>query len=256
MGNVADDLGYTAAAEELTRAAWAYAVVVDHRPLMAKLRLDLSGFSYWQGQYRRAAELASSGLEYLATGPTGTQLHLRAGRAAIRLGELDDARRAVTAAASAAHGTDYQDDLVAIGSAYDLSKATARALTGSVLMDLPGAAGEAATQLQEASDLYAAGPGPGETHGYMMTAFCRVDLAVAHLRDGELDAATEAMSAVLTLPEGRRINPLAFHLRGVRTELARPAFHGSPQARGLDEQIEEFLQDSLRADATIPGLSG
>src|SRR6266516_3251981 len=40
MGDTADDLGNPHAAEELLHAAWAYAMVIDHRPLMAKLRLE------------------------------------------------------------------------------------------------------------------------------------------------------------------------------------------------------------------------
>ena len=34
-----DDLGYPNASEELIRAGWAYAIAIDHKPLMAKLRL-------------------------------------------------------------------------------------------------------------------------------------------------------------------------------------------------------------------------
>ena len=42
MGCLAADLGYAAAAEELARAGWAFAVVTGHQGLMAKLRLDLA----------------------------------------------------------------------------------------------------------------------------------------------------------------------------------------------------------------------
>jgi hypothetical protein len=38
MANAADDLGYSSAAEELIRAGWAYAIAIDHRPLMGYLR--------------------------------------------------------------------------------------------------------------------------------------------------------------------------------------------------------------------------
>jgi hypothetical protein len=36
-------------------------------------------------------------------------------------------------------------------------------------------------------------------------------------------------------------------LRLVRLELAAPVFRGSPQARDLDERIEEFGRDSVTA---------
>src|SRR6266536_5659427 len=81
MGDTADDLGNPHAAEELLHAAWAYAMVIDHRPLMAKLRLDLASIAYWSGRPREACALAASGLDYLPDGPTAAQLHLKYGRA-------------------------------------------------------------------------------------------------------------------------------------------------------------------------------
>src|SRR6266536_2082465 len=68
MGDTADDLGNPHAAEELLHAAWAYAMVIDHRPLMAKLRLDLASIAYWSGRPREACALAASGLDYLPDG--------------------------------------------------------------------------------------------------------------------------------------------------------------------------------------------
>ena len=38
MGVAADRLGYSESAEELMRAGWAYALAIDHRPLLAALR--------------------------------------------------------------------------------------------------------------------------------------------------------------------------------------------------------------------------
>jgi hypothetical protein len=42
MTIAAKALSYPQAAEELVRAAWAYATGIDHRPLMARLRLEAS----------------------------------------------------------------------------------------------------------------------------------------------------------------------------------------------------------------------
>jgi hypothetical protein len=44
------ELGYWQAAEDLLRSAWAYALVIDHKPLMARLRERLSSVSFWGGQ--------------------------------------------------------------------------------------------------------------------------------------------------------------------------------------------------------------
>jgi hypothetical protein len=61
MAVAADDLGYPQSAEELVRTGWAYATVIDHRPLMAHLRLELAGIAYWQ-RPRQSLDLAQSGL--------------------------------------------------------------------------------------------------------------------------------------------------------------------------------------------------
>ena len=61
MAVAASDLGYSQAGEELVRAAWAYATAIDHRPLMAHLRIELAGIAYWQ-RPRQSRDLAQSGL--------------------------------------------------------------------------------------------------------------------------------------------------------------------------------------------------
>ena len=246
MAGTADDLGYPAAAEELYRAGWAYAVAIDHRPLMAKLRLDLASLAYWNGRPREAADLASSGLDYLRSGPTGIQLHLKYGRAVAELGEADSARRAITEAGEAREH-EYRDDLTEIGGEFDLSRASERYLTGSVLIEIPAAANDAVTVLERATELYAAGPGPGETHGFGMEALARINLAEARLRAGGIQAASDALGLVLSLPSGKRIDPIPQRLVRVRAELHAPVFRGSVQARELDEQIEVFGRDSVSA---------
>ncbi len=71
---------------------------------------------------------------------------------------------------------------------------------------------------------------------------------------GALDAAISALEPVLTLPPAQRITTLAIRLTSVRTELAAPVFHGSTQARTLDEQIEEFGRESITAGLhSLPG---
>ena len=57
MAVPAADLGYPQAAEELLRAGWAYAAGIDHRPLMAHLRLQLAGV-VWESRPRQGRDLA------------------------------------------------------------------------------------------------------------------------------------------------------------------------------------------------------
>lgn len=65
MGVTAERLGYPDAAEELIRSGWAYAIAIDHRPLLAQLRQQLSYVAFWRGRTMESRDLAASGLEYL-----------------------------------------------------------------------------------------------------------------------------------------------------------------------------------------------
>jgi hypothetical protein len=255
MANVASDLDNPQAAEELARAGWAYAVAIDHRPLMAQLRLSLTDIAYWHDQARRASEHALAGLQYLTDGPTAAQLHLKYARAAARTGETEAAQRAITAA-SEARQRDYTDDLLQIGGEFRLSWASHHSLAGSALIEIPGAERDAATQLEQAARLYQSGE-PGEAFRYTLEARARIDLATARLRVGALDAAAQAIEPVFAIMPAKRTLELPQRMSAVRAELAQPVFQGSPQARALDERIEEFGREAVTTSLhALPGAAG
>jgi hypothetical protein len=244
MASAANALGYPRSAEELSRVGWAYASVIDHRPLMAYLRLDLANIAYWAGRHRQCRDLAKSGLHYIADGPTAAMLHLKSGRASARLGDAEAARRALADAEEITEH-EWRDDLVEIGGDFDLSRASHHYLAGSALMEIPGAEDNAARELESATNLYAAGPRPGEVYGYTMEALARIELASARLRARQLDGAIAAIAPVLALPSAKRIASLSQRLGSVRAELARSHYQGSAQARELDEQVEDFGHDTI-----------
>jgi tetratricopeptide (TPR) repeat protein len=252
MAASAHGLGQSHAAEELVRAGWAYATAIDHRPLLAQLRLELAGEVYWQ-RPRQSRDLAEGGLRYLSDGQQAAQLHLRYGRAAARLGEADAARRAITAAHEA-RARDHSDELLEIGGEFGLSKATQHFYAGGLLIELPGDTREAIVELQQAVSLYDAGPGPGEYHYHGYTWGSRVDLATALLRDGQLDVAAQSIDGVLSLSPNRRGASLLRRFERVRAELAAPRYRGQPQAAELDERIELFSAETIVGDiAELPG---
>jgi tetratricopeptide (TPR) repeat protein len=253
MAAAADDLGYPSASEELIRAGWAYAVAIDHKPLMAKLRADLAAVAYWHNRPRQARDLADSGLKYLAGGPNAAQLHLKYGRAAARLGDADVARRAIGQARDARERRN-EDDLLPLGGEFGFSRASQHYLAGSTLLEITGAERDAITELERATELYEAGPEEGEDHSFELRMLAQIELAVARLRVGELDAAKPALRPVLALPPGQRIDPLPQRLETVRAELARPRYHGSPQASDLAGEIEDFSRDTIVAAlSALPG---
>lgn len=144
--------------------------------------------------------------------------------------------------------------VLALGGEFGLSLATQSYFSGSALAEIDGAESEAAEHLERAVALYDAGPGPGEQHWFGGRALAGVDLAAIRLRAGALDAAVAALEPPLSLPSAQRINAVTTRLDLVRAELAAPIFQRSPQARELDERIEEFGYEAITAE--LHGLSG
>jgi hypothetical protein len=240
-------LGYPQAGEELVRAGWAYATVIDHRPLMARLRLELAAHAQWQARPRECRALAASGLDYLADGQDAAALHLLGAQAAAQLGDADAAHRAITAAHTARE-RGQSNELLEIGGEFGLSRASQHYLAGSTLIEIPDAASDAVAELDHATELYAAGPGPNEAHSFEYHALAYIDLATAQLRAGAVDAATVALEPALSLPPAQRVNSLSQRLRQVRRELAVPAYRGQTSAADLDGRIEDFTRQTVAAD--------
>ena len=239
MGVTANRLGYPDAAEELIRAGWAYANVIDHNALRGMVRARLSYVMYWRGRYTDSRDLAADGLRYASQGLVAANLHLEQARALARLGEPDAARQQV-GLAHAAWADRNRDDLAEIGGEeFALSQAATYSMAGSALAET-GHGSEAAGELERAILLYDAGPRPGEHHGVAGQALARTDLAMVRLRSGALDAGAAALAPVLALPSGQRLATLTARLGLVRRELAAPVFRDSQQARDLGDQIEEF----------------
>jgi transcriptional regulator with XRE-family HTH domain len=243
MAMAAYDLGFRQAAEELLRAGWAYAVAIDHRPLMALLRHGFASITASESP-QHSRQYAESGLQYLSAGPNAAALHLFRARAAAYLGDAVTARQAI-ADAGEASDRDYNDDILTIGGEFATSRATLHSYAGWALLEIPDAPSEAAVELEQATELYGRGSAPGQEYGYGVEALARINLATARLRAGALDAARAALGPVLALPPESRILDLPQRLSAVRAELAAPIFQGSAQARELNDQLEDFGRETI-----------
>src|SRR5439155_4964260 len=133
---------------------------------------------------------------------------------------------------------EHHDELLEIGGEFGFSRATQSYYAGFVLAE--AGAVEAAAELELATSLYAAGPGPDEQHSRRCRMLAHTDLAIARLRAGALDAAIAALEPVLALPPGERTAVEGQRLSAARAELAQPVYRGSAQARGLAEQPAPF----------------
>ena len=78
--------------------------------------------AYWSGRPEQSANLARSGLEYLADGENAAQLHLVDGLASAQANDAASAREAI-AAARAARDRDHHDELLEIGGEFGFSRA-------------------------------------------------------------------------------------------------------------------------------------
>ncbi len=242
MANAAIDLGYPRSADELARAGWAYAVVIDHRPMMGFLRGLLVDNAYWQGRARQAHALAAAGLRYAVGGPGAARLHLYRARAAAAYGDAEETRGAIRAAEEARqHG--HGDDLDEIGGEFAFLPARQACLVGHTLSNLTGSEASAAEELRNAIRLYQAMP--AEERSYGSEAIAHINLAIAQVRGGDLDAVD--LQPVFSLPADKRIDALTPRLAAVRNALASPRYQGSPEARDLDEQIEDFGHETIVA---------
>jgi transcriptional regulator with XRE-family HTH domain len=251
MAAAAVNLGYPEAAGELTRAGWAYATIIDHHPLMARLRLCAAYAAYWDGRPGQAVNLARSGLEYVADGPNAAQLHLYGGLARVGAGDTEAAGLAI-AAAHDARDREHRDELLEIGGEFGFSPAAQSYYAGFILAEA-GRSGDAAAELECATGLYHAGPGPGEQHSRRCALLAHTDLAIVRLRAGALDAALAALEPVLALDPAERTAVQAQRLSVLRAGLAQPIFRGSAAARELDEQLAGF---GLVAPGNLPGRGG
>ncbi|MFQ6328420.1 XRE family transcriptional regulator [Nocardia sp. CWNU-33] len=237
LANASTDLGYYDAAGEQARAAWAYSELCGHNGLRAWTRGMHALIEYWSERPRRAVLLAQSGQEFAESATARVRLLNIEARIWSRLGSAADTDRCIRAADDARETgqTDTLHD--EIGGVFGFNEAKASYYAGATYIHL-GQAAPALAATERTIELYA--NGPTEQRSYGAESLARVDSAAAHLINGSLDGAAEALHPVLGLAEDKRIAQLEERLTGVRRRIAGPAFRDAVEARFLDERIEEF----------------
>ncbi|BAD60280.1 hypothetical protein NFA_54280 [Nocardia farcinica IFM 10152] len=252
LANASTDLGYLDAAAEQVRAAWAYAELCGHNGLRAWTRGMHALIEYRSRRPRRALLLAQSGQQYAESATARVRLLNIEARVWSTLGSAADTDRCVRAAdAAREHGAtdDLHDE---IGGVFGFPDAKAQYYAGATYIHL-GQAEQALAATRRAIELYA--NGPLEKRSYGAEALARVDSATAHLINGSLDGAAEALDPVLALDEDKRIAQLEERLSGVRGRIADPRYRDSAQARALDERIEEFCAATAAKGMPTGGAS-
>jgi tetratricopeptide (TPR) repeat protein len=107
---------------------------------------------------------------------------------------------------------------------------------GSAYLTL-GRPDEALAESGQAIELSAQAPAGERQHH--AEACARADMATAHLLRGDLDGARDAVSEVLALDPGMRIESVVRRVGALRQVLAGPSFQHR-QGQALAEEIEQF----------------
>lgn len=237
LANASTDLGYLDAAAEQIRAAWAYGEISGHNGLRAWARGMHALIEYWSERPHRALQLVQSGQQYADSATAAVRLHNIEARIWSKIGSATETERCIHAATDAAEGsgTDHLHDEV--GGVFGFSDAKASYYSGATYIHL-GLAEPALAATERTIELYRTGPARQRSYG--AEALARVDSAAAHLINGSIDGAAEALLPVLELDEDKRIAQLEERLTGLRRRICAPAFRGVAEARVLDERIEEF----------------
>jgi hypothetical protein len=237
MANTSLDLGREAAADDLARAAWTHARVIDHSPLMGWARGTQALAAAWGGRYLDAVRHAESGLAEVPVGMSAARLHAIRARALAAGGDFAEARTAIAAAGRARDGASADDFHDGLGGEFSFDGAKLAYYQALTLVDDrdPVALGPAA---QTAVRLYLALPARARSYG--CEALARVQLARAQLMTGRPSAAAESLAPVLTLDPQKRIGSLSRPLDACRELLAAPAARRSGAARQLDRQLAAY----------------
>lgn len=248
MSNATLDLGLDEAADDLARAAWTYATVIEHSPLMGWARGTQALAAIWGHRYPEAVSYAEDGLAHLGAGMGAARLH--AIRARALAGHRDFAQaKAALDAAHAVSATEQADPLhYGIAGEFAFSNAKLHYYEALVLtrVGYPAAAESAAAA---AVSLYQAAPSTARSYG--CAALARVQLAVARLMRGNAEGAAEAIGGLLRLDPGRRISSLHEQVDACRTLLRGPDYRASPAATELDQQLTTF--GAVTISTALPG---
>ncbi|MDT3396772.1 XRE family transcriptional regulator [Streptomyces sp. B1866] len=242
--HVALDCGRYAAAATHSRTVWRCAESAGDNGLRAWTKSVQSLIAYWRQDYAQAADLATAGLPYADGGTIAARLLSLEARAAAALGDGTRALRAVETAKEARNACAATSDLPGV---FTFPEAKQWAYAGTALLTTGGRAQvhRALDASSRAIAMYESAPRQDRSFGDLQAA--RLDLATAHLVNGDIDGVSDALTPVLDVEPGRRTASISKRLRTLSARLAEPAYEHSP--------LVLSLRDDVRAACARPTLA-
>jgi hypothetical protein len=250
LAHAAADLGQSYAAETDTRAAWLCADLAEDNALRAYVRWIQSNVAYWNGDYRRAADLAHSGHHYANAGTSLLRLASQEARAYAAVRDHREVERALATALAARDQAPSPDEMPGVFR-FEAGKAAYYASEVRLAFGGHDNYTRAVADAEQSLELFDAEPVPGRCPEFIAAA--QIDLAAAHLGLEDLDGAAEHLRPVLGLPAESRTLPVVQRVAKVRAGVEGPTFRRSALASELGEQISLFC--AYTATRELPGPS-
>jgi hypothetical protein len=244
LAHASADLGHSYAAETHTRTAWLCADLADDDSLRAYVRWVQSNVAYWDGDYRRAAQIANSGQRYATKGSNLLRLASQEARAWAACGQTAEVERALTTAARAAERLAGDDQAGVFR--FDPGKAAYYASEVRLALGGTTNARLAVENANESLALFELAPEAQRSPEFVAAA--RLDLANAHLALSDLDSAAGQLRIVLRLPVENRTEPIVGRVTAAGDALRAPAFARSRLAVQLRDEIALFRAYPARRD--------
>jgi transcriptional regulator with XRE-family HTH domain len=244
LASASSDLGFYDAAQTHAHTALLYSDIAGDPSLRSWILATQSLIAFWDERPAQALDRVLAGHSVTTTAADLVRLASLEARARARLGDLEGTNRAIALARETmdtVHASRHE-------SIFDFPAANALRCAGSAQLWL-GEHGAAVSTLTQALGHFHAGPAPGS---YAHVAVTRVDLALAHLGLGELDAAQETLRPVFSLSPTRRLSGIVRRSRDLHSALSTPRYLPSRSTGELIGQVEDFCTNVARHALTEP----
>ncbi|HEX5493996.1 MAG TPA: hypothetical protein VFX70_05395 [Mycobacteriales bacterium] len=238
LAEATQNLGYRHQAMTHLRTALICANEADHPDLTAWLLGVQSMVSFWDGRPAKARDHARQGRELNATGTAAVWLAANEARAVAALGDEAGATAALERAAGAREAVRPDVLDAEYGGIMTFLPAKEQYFASGTWIALSDGlrtrqAAEAAIQSYQ--------DGPPEARARDNEAVAHVNVALAHVVDGDLDAADSALGSALLLPPELSNRSFTDQLRHLHARVSVSRYRGSAQATALRDRIETHL---------------
>jgi len=246
LASASSDLAFYDAAKTQARTALLCTQLAEEPATGSWVMAIQSLIAFWDGRPTEAVDRAIAG-QVLASEPTDLlRLASLEARARARLGDLPGTREAIGRGQQILEST----DAVRHTTIFDFPAANALRCFGSAYLWL-GAHEAAESALEQALRLFEADTRESESSdsepaSYAHLAVTRIDLALAHLGRGSIDAAEEVLRPVLALSPERRLSGIVRRSNDLHIALAAPRYAEARSARSLTSDIEAFCSVNAR----------